>query len=250
MRESENIVMGKSPLMEAFNSDITIERVFIKKGLNDSSINSIIKKSKARGVRPEFVSKERLDEMCFEGNHQGVCAFVSAFKYYEVEDMLKLAKDRNEPPFLILLDGIEDPQNLGAIIRSANLLGAHGVIIEKRRSATLTNSAAKASAGAVLHTYVARVTNLKNTMEMLKDCGLWFVCSDISGKSMYEVDFKGPLGLVVGNEGKGVSRLIKENCDFFAKIPMYPISGDVDSYNASVALGILGAEAVRQRREK
>lgn len=247
MRDQSNLVMGRQPLVEAFKSDITIERVFILKGSTGGIINTIIKKSKQRGINPEFVDSGRLDEASGGGNHQGVLAFISEYKYYEVEDMINLARERGEDPLLVLLDGIEDPQNLGAIIRSANLFGAHGVIIPKRGSATLTGSAAKASAGAVSHTYVARVTNLKNTIEMLKDQGLWFVYADSKGDSMYKTNLKGPLGIVIGNEGKGVSRLIREYCDFSVSIPMQPISGGVDSFNASVAFGIIGAEILRQR---
>lgn len=248
MRDQSNVIIGRQPLLEAFKGDeITIERVFIQKGLMGGPINTIISRSKKRNIRPEFVSKDRLDEISENGNHQGVAAFISAYKYYEVEDMLKLAKDRGEDPFIILLDGIEDPQNLGAIIRSANLFGAHGVVIEKRGSATLTTSCAKASAGAISHTYVARVTNLKNTIVSLKEEGLWFVYADAKGESMYKTNLTGKIGLVIGNEAKGVSRLVRENCDFSAAIPMAPISGGVDSFNASVAMGILGAEIIRQR---
>lgn len=247
MRDQSNVIIGRQPLIEAFKSDITIERVFIQKGLDGGIINSIIRKSKQRNIKPEFVEKDRLEEISDGGNHQGVAAFISAYKYYEVEDMLELAAGRNEAPFLILLDGIEDPQNLGAIIRSANLFGAHGVIIEKRGSATLTTSCAKASAGAISHTYVARVTNLKNTIIALKEKGLWFVYADAKGDSMYKTNLTGAIGLVIGNEAKGVSRLVRENCDFSAAIPMAPISGGVDSFNASVAMGILGAEIIRQR---
>lgn len=247
MRDLNNIVMGKRPLMEAFRGDITIERVFIQKDADGSSINTIIKKSKQRGITPEFVNKKRLDEMCREGNHQGVCAYISEYKYSELEEILSYAKERNEEPFIVLLDGIEDPQNLGAIIRSVHLLGAHGVVIEKRGSATLTGTVAKTSAGAISHVKVARVTNLKYAIDALKKEGLWFVYADAKGDRMYDINLKGPIGLVVGNEAKGVSRLIRENCDFSASIPMSNVSSGVDSFNASVAMGILGAEIFRQR---
>ncbi len=250
MRDRSNIVVGKQAVLSAFKSDTTIERVFIRRGLKDSTVNTIIKKSRQAGISPEFVENSRLNEMCYGENHQGLCAFISEYKYYEIEDIINLAQERNEPPFVVFLDGIVDPQNLGAIIRSANLFGAHGVVIEKRNSATLTSSAAKASAGAVGYTYTARVPNLKNTIEALKKQGFWFAYANMSGKSIYESDFAGPLGLVIGGEEKGVSRLVKESCDFEVSIPMRPISGEVDSFNASVAFGIIGAEIVKQRLDR
>jgi RNA methyltransferase, trmH family, group 3 len=178
------------------------------------------------------------------GKHQGVIAYIAAFEYATVDDILKKAEDKGEPPFVVILDDIEDPHNLGAIIRTANLAGAHGVIIPKHRAAGLTATAVKASAGAVSYTPVAKVTNISKTIEELKDKGLWFVCADMGGTTMYDLDLKGPIGLVVGNEGKGVSRLVKEKCDFIASIPMF---GDIDSLNASVATGVLAYEIVRQR---
>lgn len=247
MRDKSSITCGRQPVIEAFNGDTTIERVFILKGAQDGPINTIIRKARQRGITPEFVDKGRLDEMSYEANHQGVVAFISEYRYYQVEDMLNLAAERGEDPLLVLLDGIEDPQNLGAIIRSAHLFGAHGVIIPKRGSATLTASAAKASAGAVSHTYVSRVSNLKNTMEQLKKQGLWFACADIKGESMYKQNLKGPLGIVIGSEGKGVGKLLKEHCDFSLSIPMAPIRGGVDSFNAACAFSIIGAEVLRQR---
>ena len=180
------------------------------------------------------------------GKHQGVIAYIAAFEYATVDDILKKAEDKGEPPFVVILDDIEDPHNLGAIIRTANLAGAHGVIIPKHRAAGLTATAVKASAGAVSYTPVAKVTNISKTIEELKDKGLWFVCADMGGTTMYDLDLKGPIGLVVGNEGKGVSRLVKEKCDFIASIPMF---GDIDSLNASVATGVLAYEIVRQRME-
>lgn len=247
MRDESSLLFGRQTVLSAFKGEVTIERIFILKGSDDSTVNTIIKKSKSRGIRPEFVDKSRLDEMTREGNHQGVCAFISEYSYCEVEDILALARERDEDPFIVLLDGIEDPQNLGAIIRSSYLLGAHGVIIPKRGSATLTGSAAKASAGAVAHTLVARVVNIKNTMESLKDAGLWFVCADLNGKSMYDLNLTGPIGLVIGGEGGGVSRLVKEHCDYTATVPMVKRDDGIDSYNASVAMGIIGAEIFRQR---
>ena len=192
----------------------------------------------------QFVSRERLTQISDTGKHQGVIAYAAAYEYASVEDMLELAGKRGEPPFLILLDGIEDPHNLGAIIRTANLAGAHGVIIPKRRAVGLTAVVAKTSAGALNYMPVAKVTNLKKTMEELKQQGVWFVCADMGGTEMYQMDLKGPIGLVIGNEGEGVSRLVKETCDFTASIPM---KGDIDSLNASVAAGVLAYEVVRQR---
>ena len=190
------------------------------------------------------MTKERLDQLSETGKHQGVIAYTSAYQYAEVEDMLKKAREKGEPPFLFLLDNIEDPHNLGAIIRTANLAGAHGVIIPKNRAVGLTAAVARASAGALNYTPVAKVTNLGQTIEELKKEGLWFVCADMDGTTMYQLDLKGPIGLVIGSEGDGVGRLVKEKCDFVASIPM---KGDIDSLNASVAAGVLAYEIVRQR---
>ena len=185
-----------------------------------------------------------MDQLSETGKHQGVIAYTSAYQYAEVEDMLKKAREKGEPPFLFLLDNIEDPHNLGAIIRTANLAGAHGVIIPKNRAVGLTAAVARASAGALNYTPVAKVTNIGQTIEELKKEGLWFVCADMDGTTMYQLDLKGPIGLVIGSEGDGVGRLVKEKCDFVASIPM---KGDIDSLNASVAAGILAYEIVRQR---
>ena len=191
-----------------------------------------------------YVSKERLDQLSETHAHQGVIAQVAAYEYSTVEDILAKAEEKGEPPFLILLDNVEDPHNLGAIIRTANLAGAHGVIIPKRRAVGLTSTVAKTSAGAINYTPVAKVTNLVRTMEELKQKGIWFVCADMGGESMYRMNLTGPIGLVIGNEGEGVSRLVREACDFIASIPM---KGDIDSLNASVAAGVLAYEIVRQR---
>ena len=192
----------------------------------------------------KFDTKERLDQLSETGKHQGVVAYAAAYTYAEVEDILAAARSKNEAPFIFLLDNIEDPHNLGAIIRTANLAGAHGVIIPKNRAAGLTAAVARASAGALNYTPVARVTNLAQTMEALKKEGLWFVCADMGGTTMYQLDLTGPIGLVIGNEGDGVGRLVREKCDFVASIPM---KGDIDSLNASVAAGVLAYEIVRQR---
>lgn len=191
-----------------------------------------------------FVTKERLDQLSGTGKHQGVIAYTAAYEYAEVSDILEAARKKNEPPFIILLDNIEDPHNLGAIIRTANLAGAHGVIIPKNRAVGLTAAVARTSAGALNYTPVARVTNLGKTMEELKKEGLWFVCADMDGTTMYQLDLTGPIGLVIGSEGNGVGRLVREKCDLAASIPM---KGDIDSLNASVAAGVLAYEIVRQR---
>ena len=244
MRYEEFTIEGRNAVLEAFRAGKTIDRLFLLDGCQDGPIKSILREAKKTDTIIHFVKKERLDQMSETGKHQGVMAYVAAYEYAKVEDMLKIAEEKGEPPFLILLDNIEDPHNLGAIIRTANQAGAHGVIIPKRRAVGLTATVAKASAGALNYTPVAKVTNLGNTIEELKEKGLWFVCADLDGTVMYNLDLKGPIGLVIGSEGEGVGRLVKEKCDFVAKIPM---KGDIDSLNASVAAGILAYEIVRQR---
>ena len=242
---NENQIEGRHSVLEAFRAGKLVERVFVLKGCQDGPVSTIVREAKRAQVIVDFVPKERLDHMSEDGKHQGVIAQLSAFAYSSVEDMLALAGERGEDPFLFLLDGIEDPHNLGAIIRTANLSGAHGVIIPKRRAVGLTSAAVKGSAGAVHYTPVAKVTNLSAVMEKLKEKGLWFVCADMDGEVMYRQNLTGPIGLVVGNEGSGVSRLVKEHCDYTAGIPM---AGDIDSLNASVAAGVLAFEIVRQRK--
>ncbi len=237
-------IEGRNAVLEAFRSGKTIDKLFVLDGCQDGSVQSIIREAKKQDTLIQFVAKERLNQLTETGKHQGVIAYAAAYAYAEVEDMLRFARDRGEAPFLILLDGIEDPHNLGAIIRTANLAGAHGVIIPKRRAVGLTATVAKASAGALHYTPVAKVTNLIRTMEELKKQGLWFVCADMGGEQMYRLNLTGPIGLVIGSEGEGVSRLVKENCDLTASIPM---KGDIDSLNASVAAGVLAYEIVRQR---
>lgn len=244
MKYEEQNIEGRNAVLEAFRSGKTIDKLYVLKGCQDGPINSILREARKRDTIISFVSKERLDQMSETKKHQGVIAQGAVYEYAEVEDMLKLAEERGESPFLFLLDNIEDPHNLGAIIRTANLAGAHGVIIPKRRAAGLTATVARASAGALNYTPVAKVTNLGAAIEELKKRGLWFVCADMSGTTMYEVDLKGPIGLVIGNEGEGVSRLIREKCDYVASIP---VRGEVDSLNASVAAGVLAYEIVRQR---
>lgn len=242
--ENENMVEGRNAVLEAFRSGRTIDKLLILNGCQDGPIKSILREAKKQDTLIRYVEKERLNQLSETGKHQGVIAYAAAYAYAEVEDMLNLAKERGEDPFLILLDNIEDPHNLGAIIRTANLAGAHGVIIPKRRAVGLTATAAKASAGAIYYTPVAKVTNLARTMEDLKEQGLWFVCADMDGEPMYRLNLTGPIGLVVGSEGEGVGRLVKEKCDYIAGIPM---KGDIDSLNASVAAGVLAYEIVRQR---
>lgn len=230
--------------MEAFRSGKTIDRLFILDGCQDGPVKSITREAKKTDAIISYVKKERLDQLSQTGKHQGVIAYAAAYEYAEVEDILKAAEDKNEAPFIIILDNIEDPHNLGAIIRTAHQAGAHGVIIPKRRAVGLTATVAKTSAGAINYLPVAKVTNLSVTIDELKDKGLWFVCADMDGELMYKLDLKGPIGLIIGSEGEGVSRLVKEKCDFNAKIPMF---GQVDSLNASVAMGVMAYEIVRQR---
>lgn len=244
MRYEELVIEGRNAVLEAYRAGKTIDKLYVLKGCQDGPVNSILREAGKRGTMISFVTKERLDQMSETRKHQGVIAHAAAYEYAEVEDILKLAEEKGEAPFILLLDNVEDPHNLGAVIRTANLAGAHGVIIPKRRSAGLTATAAKASAGALHYTPVAKVTNLCVTIEELKKKGLWFVCADMDGTVMYDLDLKGPIGLVVGNEGEGVSRLVREKCDYIAAIPM---KGDINSLNVSVAAGVLAYEIVRQR---
>lgn len=241
---NESVIEGRNVVMEAFRSGKTIDKLYILDGCQDGPVTTIKREARKHDVLIKYVSRERLDQMSETGKHQGVIATMAAYEYAEVEDMLELAQEKGEPPFLFLLDNIEDPHNLGAIIRTANLAGAHGVIIPKNRAVGLTSTVARTSAGALNYTPVARVTNMAKTIEELKKRGLWFVCADMDGTTMYDLDLKGPIGLVIGNEGEGVGRLVKEKCDMVASIPM---KGDIDSLNASVAAGVLAYEIVRQR---
>lgn len=245
MRYEELTIEGRNAVLEAFRSGKTIDRLFVLDGCQDGPVRSIVREAKKGDTIVSFVPKERLDQMSETKKHQGVIAFAAAYEYAQVEDILGAAKEKGELPFIFLLDGIEDPHNLGAIIRTANQAGAHGIIIPKRRATGLTATAAKTSAGAINYTPVAKVTNLVQAMEELKQEGLWFVCADMGGELMYRQNLTGAIGLVIGSEGEGVSRLVKEKCDFITKIPMF---GQIDSLNASVAAGILAYEIVRQRR--
>lgn len=244
MRYEELTIEGRNAVIEAFRSGKTIDKIFLLDGSQDGPLRTILREAKKTDTIITFVKKERLDQMSETGKHQGVIAFSAAYEYGTVDEMLAKAERKGEAPFLVLLDNIEDPHNLGSILRTANQAGAHGIIIPKRRAVGLTATVAKASAGAINYTPVAKVTNLVQTMEMLKKQGMWFVCGDMEGDSMYQLNLTGSIGLVIGNEGAGVSRLVREKCDFSASIPMF---GDVDSLNASVAMGILSYEIVRQR---
>lgn len=243
-REHTLVIEGRNAVIEAFRSEKPIDKLFVLDGCQDGPVRTIVREAKKHDTIINFVTKERLAQISETGKHQGVIAYAAAYDYASVDDMFKLAEKKGEDPFIIVLDNIEDPHNLGAIIRTANLAGAHGVIIPKRRAVGLTATVARTSAGALNYTPVAKVTNIAKTMEELKKRGIWFVCADMNGESMYRCNLKGPIGLVIGNEGEGVGRLVKEKCDFTASIPM---KGDIDSLNASVAAGVLAYEIVRQR---
>jgi len=244
MRYEESVCEGRNPVLEAFRSGKTVDRLFILDGCHDGPIQTILREAKTKNTLINYVKKERLDQLSETGKHQGVIAYLAAYEYAEVSDILKAAENKGESPFIIILDGIEDPHNLGAIIRTANLAGAHGIIIPKHGACGLTATVAKASAGAINYTPVAKVTNINRTIDELKKDGMWFVCATADGDSMYNLNLTGSIGLVIGNEGKGVSRLVREACDMTASIPM---NGNIDSLNASVATGVLAYEIVRQR---
>ena len=240
-------IEGRNAVLEAFRSGKCVDKLFILDGCQDGPVRTIAREARKTDTIINYVSKERLDQLSETRAHQGVIAQVAAYEYSTVDEILARAEEKGEAPFLILLDNVEDPHNLGAIIRTANLAGAHGVIIPKRRAVGLTSTVAKTSAGAINYTPVAKVTNIVKTIEELKEKGIWFVCADMGGEIMYDLDLTGPMGLVIGNEGEGVSRLVREACDFTASIPM---KGDIDSLNASVAAGVLAYEIVRQRLVK
>ena len=244
MGYNESMIEGRNAVIEAFRAGKTIDKVFVLDGCKDGPIQTVLREAKKTDAIIQYVTAERLNQLSETGKHQGVIAYAAAYEYAEVDDILNAAKEKGEDPFIIILDGIEDPHNLGAIIRTANQAGAHGVIIPKRRAVGLTATVAKTSAGALNYTPVAKVTNISATIEELKEKGIWFVCADMDGELMYKQNLTGPIGLVIGNEGNGVSRLVREHCDFITKIPM---KGDIDSLNASVAAGVLMYEIVRQR---
>ena len=244
-RDEETIIEGRNGIIEAFRSGKSIERLFLLDGSQDGPMQTIKREAKKQGLRIEFVSRQRLDQLSPSGKHQGALAYISAHSYASVDDIMARAEASGEPPFIFVLDGVMDPHNLGAIIRTANMSGAHGVIIPKHSAVGLTGTVMKASAGALNYTLVARVSNLNNTLKDLKKRGLWFACAAPDGEEMYSQDLSGPIGLVIGGEGSGVSRLLRENCDF---VTSTPTKGDIDSLNASVAAGVLAFEIVRQRR--
>ncbi len=244
MGYQEQTIEGRNAVIEAYRSGKPIEKLYIQDGCQDGPVMTIKREARKHETPVKYVERERLDQMSETGRHQGVIAVAGAYEYAELEDILQAAREKGEPPFLFLLDNIEDPHNLGAIIRTANLAGAHGVIIPKNRAVGLTATVARTSAGALNYTPVARVTNLSQTIEELKKEGIWFVCADMNGTRMYDLNLKGPIGLVIGSEGEGVGRLVRERCDMIASIPM---KGKIDSLNASVAAGVLAYEIVRQR---
>ena len=247
MAYTEFTIEGRNAVIEAFRAGKPIDKIFILDGCQDGPVSTIKREAKKKDVMIKYVTKERLDQISETGKHQGVIAYAAAYEYAELEDIFDEAKEKGEDPFIMILDNIEDPHNLGAIIRTANLAGAHGVIIPKNRAVGLTATVARTSAGALNFTPVVKVTNISKTIQELKNRGLWFVCADMGGTEMYKLNLKGPIGLVIGNEGDGVSRLVRENCDMIATIPM---KGDIDSLNASVATGVLAYEIVRQRLGK
>ncbi len=247
MAYEEFTIIGRNAVLEAYRSKKTIDKLFILDGNQDGPIKSILREARKQDTLVKYVSKEKLDSLSGREKHQGVVAIMAAYDYAEMDELFQKAEEKGEAPFFFLCDEIEDPHNLGAIIRTANLAGAHGVIIPKRRAVGLTGTVAKVSAGALMHTPVVKVTNLSRTIDELKEKGIWFVCGDMGGEVMYDLDLTGPICLVIGNEGNGVSRLVREKCDFVASIPM---NGDIDSLNASVAAGVLGFEIVRQRLNK
>lgn len=244
MGYEEFTIEGRNAVMEALKAQKPIDKIYVLDGCQDGPVLTIKREARRKDILIKYVAKERLDQLSETGKHQGVIAYAAAYEYARLEDLLQKARENDEPPFLILLDGIEDPHNLGAIIRTANLAGAHGIVIPKNRAVGLTAVVARTSAGALNYTPVARVTNLASTIEELKKSGMWFVCADMKGTLMYEADLRGAIGLVIGNEGEGVSRLVKERCDYVVSIPM---KGNIDSLNASVAAGVLAYEIVRQR---
>ena len=244
-KHNELMAEGRNAVLEAIRTNENADKLYVQEGLGEGPVSQIVAEAKKRNILTVYVPKDKLDLMSETGRHQGVILNLAAVSYAEVEDILKLAEQKGEKPFLFVLDGIEDPHNLGAIIRSANLAGAHGVIIPRHRAASVNATVAKASSGAVYHTLIAKVTNIGQTIDELKEKGIWFVCADMDGEEMYRLDLTGAIGLVIGNEGSGVSRLVRDKCDFIASIPM---KGDIDSLNASVAAGILAWEVVRQNR--
>lgn len=247
-KEFYDQVEGRNAVIELLESGRDINKIFISNGEKHGSINKIINMAKQRKVLITEVNKSKLKEMAKTENYQGVIAIVPPFEYCDVDDIIEEAKKRNEPPFIVILDGIEDPHNLGSIIRTAETAGVHGIIIPKRRAASVNSTVAKVSAGAVEYMKIARVNNLNETIKSLKENGIWICGTDISTNTYYDKqDFTGPIAIIIGNEGFGISRLVKENCDFLVKIPM---KGKITSLNAAVSAGIVIYEAVKQKKNK
>ncbi|WP_455105013.1 23S rRNA (guanosine(2251)-2'-O)-methyltransferase RlmB [Peptostreptococcus sp.] len=238
------IIEGRNPIIEALKNNRPIEKIMVNKASKEGSIKKILAMAKENKVIIQEVDRHKLDEMSESHAHQGVIAITSNYRYYDLDEILEIPRQNGEDPFFIILDGITDPHNLGSIIRTADAVGAHAVIIPKRRSVQITPIVAKASAGAVEYLPVCKVTNIVNTIKTLKENGLWIAAVDMDGQTFYQQNLGGPLGLVVGSEGEGISRLVKQNCDFTVSMPM---SGNVTSLNASVAGGILLYEVYRQR---
>ncbi len=242
---NKDIIFGRNPVMEILKSESrTVDRLYAAKGDNKGSINKILGIAKDKGIRVEYEDRKRLDEISGGENHQGVIAYVSPYSYKEIDDIFKTAEKEGKPPFILLLDNLEDMHNFGAIIRTAECAGVHGIIIPKRRSVSVNSFTAKASAGAVEFMNIVKVSNLNAAIKELKERGVWVYGADMDGSYYYETDLTGPVALVIGSEGKGISRLVKENCDGIVKIPM---NGKINSLNASVAAGILIYEIVKQR---
>ncbi|WP_297568321.1 23S rRNA (guanosine(2251)-2'-O)-methyltransferase RlmB [uncultured Anaerovibrio sp.] len=241
----DDMVAGRNAVMEALKGGRSVNKLMVANGSNEGSIKEIIAIAKEKGVNIIYLERSKIDSMARGIRHQGVLAQVSPVDYVELEDILQVARERNEPPFIVLLDELEDPHNLGAILRTADATGVHGVLIPKRRSCPLSATVAKTSAGAVEYVPVARIGNVVQTIRRLKDLGLWVAAADMDGTNYYEADMTGPLLLVIGSEGHGVGRLVKEQCDFIVKLPMV---GRINSLNASVAGSILMYEAMKQRR--
>ncbi len=242
----EDIIYGRNPILEAMEAGREINKLLVLEGTKDRTVQKIIDAAKSKKLLIQFVDRRNLDKLCEGENHQGVVAYVAPYKYFEVDEILEIARGRNETPLLIICDEITDPHNLGSIIRTANAVGAHGVIIPKRRSATVNQTVVKTSSGAAEYVPVAKVTNIAQTIDRLKEAGIWIVGTDMGEQTYYDADLKGPLAVVVGNEGKGISRLVKEKCDFLVSLPMM---GKVDSLNASVACSIVLYEVIRQRNQ-
>lgn len=241
------LIEGKNPVIEALNSGRELNKIMIQRGLSESTVSKIFSMAEKNKIHVEYVDKKELNQISESHSHQGIIAIAKEYKYYEVDEILDIAKRKDEDPFVIILDEISDPHNLGSIIRTADAIGAHGVIVPKHRSAHITPVVSKASAGAVEYVPVAIVTNITNTIKFLKKDGLWIAAADMDGEAFYKADLRGPLAVVIGSEGFGISRLVKKNCDFIVSMPMI---GNVTSLNASVAAGIILYEAFRQRCSK